>query len=48
MYKLNPQKLIWSGVTSTLEPGSVDKAVSEIVAAIKEKMEEEGFLKTAE
>lgn len=48
VYKLSPQKLVWSGVTSTLEPGSVEKAVSEIVAAIKEEMEEEGFLKTAE
>ncbi len=43
LYTLNPEKLIWSGVTSTINPEKIDKAVDEIAKVVKDKMVEEGF-----
>jgi len=43
LYTLNPEKLIWSGVTSTINPEKIDKAVDEIAKVVKDKMVEEKF-----
>jgi len=43
LYTLKPEKLIWSGVTSTINPEKIDKAVDEIAKVVKDKMVEEGF-----
>ncbi|ULQ55570.1 hypothetical protein KJS94_13035 [Flavihumibacter rivuli] len=45
VYSLKQDKLIWTGITSTVNPSKVDKAINEIVTVIKDKMKSEGFLK---
>jgi hypothetical protein len=45
-YSVESQKLVWSGITSTMNPTDLSTAISEIVTAIREKMEREGFLHT--
>ncbi len=44
VYDLKQNKLIWSGVTSSTNPGKVDKTTNEIADVIAKKMREEGFL----
>ncbi len=46
-YSVASQKLVWSAVTSTMNPDNLSTTVTEIVTAIREKMEREGFLRTA-
>lgn len=43
LYMLNPEKLMWTGVTATIEPEKMDKAVNVIAQVAKDKMVEEGF-----
>lgn len=43
LYTLNPEKLVWTGVTSTFNPQKVDATVQEIAEVIKDKMVDEGF-----
>jgi len=43
-YSLKPQKLVWSGITNSIEPGSVEQAASEIATMIKNEMVKQGFL----
>ena len=44
VYSLNPDKLIWSGITETVNPNSIPTTMSEIVSAITAQMKKEGFL----
>jgi len=45
VYSVNPNKLIWTGTTKTVNPSSMDKTVTEIADAVSEKMTKDGFLK---
>jgi len=44
IYTLNPDKLIWSGMTETMNPNSVETTIREIADAINYQMKKEGFL----
>ena len=46
IYSIKQDKLIWSGLTETADPGGVDKLVVEISNKIHKKMLEEGFYNT--
>ena len=45
VYSLKRDKLIWSGITSTINPTSGDQLFSGVAKAVNTKMKEEGFLK---
>lgn len=45
VYSLKKNKLIWSGVTSTINPTSGDQLFTGVVKAVNQKMKEEGFIK---
>jgi hypothetical protein len=45
IYSVNPNKLLWTGTTKTVNPSKIDKAVSEIADVVSAKMKENGFLK---
>ena len=44
VYSLNPDKLIWSGITETMNPNSAQTTMKEIADAIAYKMKSEKFL----
>ncbi len=44
VYSLKQNKLIWSGLTESINPGGVDKLTSDISSTIYEKMMKEGFI----
>jgi len=44
VYTLNPDKLIWTGMTETVNPNSVQTTIKEIADAINFQMKKEGFL----
>src|SRR5215831_471993 len=46
VYSINPDKLIWTGMTETVNPGSVESTIKEIADAINYQMKKEGFLVT--
>jgi hypothetical protein len=48
VYSLNPDKLIWSGITETVDPGSVQTTINEIAEAVSYQMKKEGFLVSPE
>ena len=41
---MKQDKLIWTGLTETTDPGGVDKLVAEISTSIFKKMMDEGFI----
>lgn len=45
VYTINPDKLIWTGTTKTVNPSKLDKAVNDIADVVTEKMKKDGFLK---
>jgi len=45
IYSLDANKLLWSGVTSTINPAKTEKVVDEITTVIKNKLKEEGLMK---
>jgi hypothetical protein len=45
VYSVNPNKLIWTGTTKTVNPSKMDKTVNEIADVVSEKMKKDGFLK---
>ena len=45
VYSLNPDKLLWTGTTKTIDPSKMGKAVSEIADALANRMIADGFLK---
>jgi hypothetical protein len=45
MYSVNPDKLLWTGTTKTVNPTKISQAVNEIADVITKKMKQEGFLK---
>jgi len=45
VYSVNPNKLLWTGTTKTVDPSKINKAVNEIADVVSDKMKKEGFLK---
>jgi len=45
VYTINPDKVVWTGTTKTVNPSNLDKAVNEIADVVSDKMKKEGFLK---
>lgn len=43
VYDLEKDQLVWSGVTSTTNPGKLDRAVNEIAGVVKRQMRVDGF-----
>ncbi len=44
VYSLADDKLLWSGMTSTLNPGKTTKMIDDVIATIKNKMIEEKLI----
>ena len=44
VYSVNPDKLLWTGTTKTINPSKVEKMVNEIADVVTDKMKKEGFL----
>lgn len=44
VYDLKQNKLVWSGITSSTNPGKGDKMINDIADVVGKKMREEGFL----
>jgi len=45
VYSVDPDKLLWTGTTKTVNPTKIEKTVNEIADAVSDKMRKEGFLK---
>jgi len=45
VYTINPDKLVWTGTTKTVNPSKVEKTVNEIADVVSAKMQKDGFLK---
>ena len=45
VYSVDPDKLIWTGTTKTVNPSKLDKTVTEIADVVSDKMRKDGFLK---
>jgi hypothetical protein len=45
VYSVNPDKLIWTGTTKTVNPTRIEKTVNEIADVVSAKMKKDGFLK---
>ena len=44
VYSVNPDKLLWTATTKTVNPDKVDKAVNEIADVVTAKMKSDAFL----
>ena len=45
VYTVNPDKLVWTGTTKTVNPSKIEKTVNEIADVVSDKMTKDGFLK---
>jgi hypothetical protein len=45
VFSVNPDKLLWTGTTKTINPKNVEKTVNEIADVVAAKMKSDGFLK---
>jgi len=45
VYSLKSNKLVWTGITSTINPSGGDQLFDGVIRAVNSKMKEEGFLK---
>ena len=45
VYTVNPDKLVWTGTTKTVNPTKIEKTVNEIADVVTDKMKKDGFLK---
>jgi len=45
IYSLDPPKLLWSGTTSSLNPGKLDATIDNIIAAVKAEFQKKGLIK---
>jgi hypothetical protein len=45
VYGINPDKLLWTATTKTVNPSKMEKTVNEIADVVSEKMKKDGFLK---
>jgi len=44
VYSVNPDKLVWTGTTTTLNPSNTKKAINDIATVVTEQMKKDGFL----
>jgi hypothetical protein len=44
IYSIEPDKLLWTGTTKTVNPSKLDKAVTEIADVVSAQMRKDGFL----
>jgi hypothetical protein len=45
IFTTDPNKLVWTGTTKTVNPSKIEKAVAEIADAVTAQMKKDGFLK---
>jgi len=45
VYTINPDKLVWTGTTKSVNPPKLEKTVNQIADAVAAKMKKDGFLK---
>ena len=45
VYTINPNKLVWTSTTKTVNPSKMEKTVNEIADVVSAKMKKDGFLK---
>lgn len=45
VYSTNPNKLLWTGTTKTVNPSKIEKTVNEIATAVSDQMKKDGFIK---
>ena len=45
VYSVDPDKLLWTGTTKTVNPTKIEKTVNEIADVVMAKMRKDGFLK---
>jgi len=45
VYSVDPDKLLWTGTTETVNPTKIDKTVNDIADVVSDKMRKDGFLK---
>jgi hypothetical protein len=45
VYSVDPDKLLWTGTTKTVNPTNIEKTVNEIADVVSAKMQKDGFLK---
>jgi hypothetical protein len=45
VYSVDPDKLLWTGTTKTVNPTKMETTVNDIANAVSEKMRKDGFLK---
>jgi hypothetical protein len=43
VYSINPNKLLWTGTTKTVNPSKMEKTINEIADVIGDKMRKDGF-----
>ncbi len=46
VYSVNPDELVWTGTTATINPASIQRTVDDIAETIGYEMKKSGFLKT--
>jgi len=45
IYSVEPDKLLWTGTTKTVNPSKIEHAVNDIADVVSDKMKKDGFLK---
>lgn len=45
VYSVEPDKLLWTGTTKTVNPTKIERTVTEIADVLSDKMRKDGFLK---
>jgi hypothetical protein len=45
LYSISESKLLWAGTTASLNPGSLDKTLDQIITAIKNELQKNGYIK---
>jgi hypothetical protein len=43
VYSINPNKLLWTGTTKTVNPSKMDKTINEIATVVGDQMKKDGF-----
>ncbi len=44
VYSINPNKLLWTGTTETVNPSKMDQMINDIAQAVTDQMAKDGFL----
>jgi hypothetical protein len=46
VYSINPEKLVWGGTTSTINPSNLKKTINDIADIVTAQMKKDGFILT--